>query len=568
MASLELSSSSSARKQKVKTAKPVKPAKPAKAALSTELVGDSDDESDEEGRSTAPKKPLADKKPTPNLTKPPSTNVTGSSAKASRKPELPRPNPIRDLPNSSGSRERVENEDEDDSGSETGSPSRAERPTHVRPKQTAARSSQATPSLEPLIAGKAPKKPIAKELNPTKDGKGHSRSEGDSPSSSESSESGSESESGSSDQTSLQSPRKRSPIERSTPVQTPQPFEPPPGFAPASVSFHTSSRTSEIFAPSNLVGKQIWHITAPVSVPLTSVKEVSSDEIQSGASVLSYKGAHYGLVPDSDVEQASNRVLLLPSIQRNDYKQSPNSIIKTLHLQQLVSLPSHAVSLVRPPPSATTVSYKKTPRPQPQGLRMRYHPFGASEDSGSEGPPPKSVNTAPEFRMPNPVEDSSQTKKRKRSESINGAQDVDISPAKLKRKKKKDSQENIHMNEGTIMYHAAQEEPNSEGTPQTDINTIAPSEKSLNSKENKATRRKRREGKQRQEPPDNPAASISALPADITKEAATIMPEEVVEGNPRMEHISPPKDFVEDRKKKKAERQKPREMQDQAATLS
>ncbi|KAK4692487.1 hypothetical protein P7C71_g4729, partial [Lecanoromycetidae sp. Uapishka_2] len=89
----------------------------------------------------------------------------------------------------------------------------------------------------------------------------------------------------------------------------------------------------------------------------------------------------------------------------------------------------------------------------------------------------------------------------------------------------------------------------------------------LNGKESTEAKRKRKEVRHRQEPPENPGASISALPTDITEEASRIVPGEVVDVKPVIQHMSPPTELEEDRKKKgKAERQKQKETEAKIAT--
>ena len=563
----KLGSSVKSRKHKAKSARLM----PVKQSLSTELVGDSDDDSEDEEGSIARQKSNVSKKPMQSSTKTASTNVTSSSAKTSKDQKRPDLKIAKGVPSESES--GGESKEDDDSGSETSPSSREESPTPFRPRKPVAQFSKATPSHETPTTGKALKEPIGREpkaLKSTKYGRNSSKSVEDSRTISESSESGSESESGSSDQTSLQSPRKRSPTRNPAPERVSELYKPPPGFQPASVSFHPSSRTSEIFAPSNLAGKQIWHITAPSSVPLTSVKEVSSNNIANGGSVLSYKGANYGLAPELDADQASNPALLLPSSGANDYKPCEISIIKTLHLQQIVSLPSHTASPARPPSEAATVSgcYKRTPRPQPQGLKMRYHPFGASDESDSEISPSENVTVAPQFRLPIPAHESPKTKKRKHSESANGALDIHVSSAKPKEKKPKTSREASTMDEDITMDDVAQGEALPERTSRNGPDVTASDKTLTDIKERRDARRKRKTEKQEEPTHDHPPA-ISALPADVTKEAATIIPEEVVEGNSRIEYMSPPpqESLVEKKRKRKAERHRQRDMEKMTGDL-
>ena len=341
--------------------------------------------------------------------------------------------------------------------------------------------------------------------------------------------------SGSSDNTSLQSPGKKSPIQKSVSQQPEPTYDPLAGFESTSISVHPASTLSEILAPSNLEGKLIWHITVPELVPISLVKEVSTQNIGNGASILEYHGAKYGLVPESQVEQSSSRALLLPSTQTNNYRSSKTNITKTLHLQQIVSLPSHAFKPpVHPNRSASaSESYRKSPRQQPEGLRMRYHPFGASDESDSESisePMPK----APEFRIPAPVKESSPGRKRKRSESNDGSHNA--SSAVKSKKRKQSPQVTAGAIENPIDIDAISDKSfngaeSQTKSPHPEINGLKLKGKLPDGNETKEERRKRKD-KNKLEKQQSPSKPATALPLDVKQDAETMQPGEVVEGAP------------------------------------
>ena len=204
------------------------------------------------------------------------------------------------------------------------------------------------------------------------------------------------------------------------------PYDPPPGFEPATISFNPSSRIDEIFAPSNTKGKQIWHITAPRALPLSSLKQISTQSIARGSAILSYDGAEYAFVTDLGGSDRSQKVLLLPSSGDNQYNPSRSPIAKNLRLQQLVKLPSRTVN----PQSSindTSSPPKRASKPrieQPKGLKMRSHAFGipgagvstSGSDSETEQFHRKQHKT-PQFIHPDTPKPS---KKRKHSEVANG----------------------------------------------------------------------------------------------------------------------------------------------------
>ncbi|KAL8923324.1 MAG: hypothetical protein Q9208_004724 [Pyrenodesmia sp. 3 TL-2023] len=175
--------------------------------------------------------------------------------------------------------------------------------------------------------------------------------------------------------------------------QEPAPsYDPPPGFEVATVT--SSSKIQDIFSRENLQGKQMWHITFPASVPIDLIKEVPIQKVASGDPILSYKDAEYGLVAEADVDGVE-KVLLVPAMNDNSYKPASAKIARTLHLQQIVKLPSRPDRLAESVNGVTETAktHVKTIRQQPEGLTMRYRPFG--DESSSEDSDP-----APQFRRP------------------------------------------------------------------------------------------------------------------------------------------------------------------------
>lgn len=533
MAGPRKSSSLPAKKPKAKAAKI---ATIPKSSLSSEFVVDSDDSQDAE---TARQEKSAPKTANSrfDLAKPAEPQPSISQGKPSKKRKLPSSSP----------------EELDSGGSSSGNDSTSEDEQRPSKKRIlAARNGSPTPKPKPATARPVLAKPSPKasfNIKPLNHNRGHGsgatskESGSETEAGSEDDGSGSESESesgsgdgsvsGSSDKTSLKSPEKESPVRKSVPQQTVTAFEPPAGFEPRSISLHPASKVSEILAPSNLKGKQIWHITVPNSVSISLVKEVSTQNIGNGASILESHGAEYGLVRELDVEQSSSRALLLPSTQTNNYRPSKTNITKTLHLQQLVSLPSHAPQPAANPshPASAADSYKKTPRPQPEGLRMRYHPFGASDDSDLESTP-EPMSKVREFRIPAPVKESSPQKKRKRPESNDGRSD---SVPTVKSKKRKQSPQatagatDDPIDTDVISDIRSTGAESQTRTPHPETNGFRSNGNLPNGKETKEERRKRKE-KKKLEKRTSPSKPATALPLDVKQNAETIQPGEVVEG--------------------------------------
>ncbi|KAG9725835.1 hypothetical protein KCU59_g15012, partial [Aureobasidium melanogenum] len=73
-----------------------------------------------------------------------------------------------------------------------------------------------------------------------------------------------------------------------TVIVPPQPFVPPPGYKALNTKSALAKTANSLFDPSTISSKQIWHITAPSSVPLSQIKSVSLSAIQSHQTILSH----------------------------------------------------------------------------------------------------------------------------------------------------------------------------------------------------------------------------------------------------------------------------------------
>lgn len=227
--------------------------------------------------------------------------------------------------------------------------------------------------------------------------------------------------------------------QRPTQKATTLPYTPPPGFEYAPITLPTASEIAQTLSGSALQGKQLWYITIPTSVPVSSITAVSTRSFSTGAAILSYNGAEYGLIPETH-DKTAQRMVLLPSSNTGEYECASVEIAKTLHLQQIISLPNPTNPNNGPdkPTNDNSTRYSKRINQQPPGLKMRYRPFGVSSEpseySDSE-PIAKEPPQAAQFRVPRNVDSSSSTKrKRDQIDQINGTE----SPAKVKRKKTPD----------------------------------------------------------------------------------------------------------------------------------
>lgn len=146
------------------------------------------------------------------------------------------------------------------------------------------------------------------------------------------------------------------------------PFVPPKGFEPLKAD--SEPKASKLLSQSKLAGKQIWYITAPASLPITSIKSVALKDVQKGKPVATINGESYGFQKDEGTEK-DNTKLLVPSREGGRYETSKRGIDQVLHLQQIVDLPELMTE-----ERATIPAASKFVRQQPKGLRMRFKPIG------------------------------------------------------------------------------------------------------------------------------------------------------------------------------------------------
>ncbi|KAK2628980.1 hypothetical protein QTJ16_002083 [Diplocarpon rosae] len=157
------------------------------------------------------------------------------------------------------------------------------------------------------------------------------------------------------------------PTKRTVSVKAPPPFHPPTGFVLAELQ--EESNASKLLESSSLEGKQIWYFTAPASVPISSIKEMSLSDAKDGKAILSYKNNDYGFTKDS-IEDKTYTKIMVPSSSDKVYKSASKSINRVLHLRQIIRGPTTENT------SRATVPTKKLVRQQPKGLQMRFKPIG------------------------------------------------------------------------------------------------------------------------------------------------------------------------------------------------
>lgn len=82
----------------------------------------------------------------------------------------------------------------------------------------------------------------------------------------------------------------------------------------------SAADVAKFFSKAQLEGKQVWYITAPASLPVTVVQDLSIpvNSAEEGRPVLSHNGEDYRMIFD-DPSASSTYRLLIPNKKGNEY---------------------------------------------------------------------------------------------------------------------------------------------------------------------------------------------------------------------------------------------------------
>ncbi|MCJ1359415.1 MAG: hypothetical protein MMC33_009417 [Icmadophila ericetorum] len=230
------------------------------------------------------------------------------------------------------------------------------------------------------------------------------------------------------------------------PRKSPEPvreYKPPDEFKNALVP-STTTKLQYFFSKPQLEGKQIWYLTLPSSVPIDKMTEIPLGSLSTMDPVLSHNGSNYGVVQEAE-DKGCNRQLLMAVNGGSEYMIMRSQIVSRIHLRQSAQplcLPSAATQRSHDTPQLVTssrASYKKVVRQQPQGLKMRYRPFGDTTGNEELNYCPSSDNENSVLAAPtNSLRPSAKLSKNKRkhpsaNEDAAGAKEA---PPEKKRKDK------------------------------------------------------------------------------------------------------------------------------------
>jgi len=142
-----------------------------------------------------------------------------------------------------------------------------------------------------------------------------------------------------------------------------------------------------------LEGKQIWHISAPSTMPVSQIESLDIAGGLKGAEILNHKGIAYEL-SSANMEDAT---VLLPQGRNGEYAPASAKVTRAFRLQESskatanghIAASEHHDSEVDQTVKffATQTGQKPPPRKQPGNLKARYVPYGASieqQDSSTD----------------------------------------------------------------------------------------------------------------------------------------------------------------------------------------
>ncbi|KKY30948.1 putative dna-directed rna polymerase i subunit [Diaporthe ampelina] len=152
-----------------------------------------------------------------------------------------------------------------------------------------------------------------------------------------------------------------------------------------------ASDVAGFFEKAKMEGKQVWYITAPASLPVTVVQDltIQMDSVQKDLPVLTHNGDDYSLAFEDPSASSSFR-LLIPNKKGQEYSELDRPIDQLVHFTRSETFPPEGPASV-----TTTQTVSKTTRasrPQPEGLRARYTPLGVPASKKALAPNASSEN--------------------------------------------------------------------------------------------------------------------------------------------------------------------------------
>lgn len=162
---------------------------------------------------------------------------------------------------------------------------------------------------------------------------------------------------------------------QSTPPSAPPARIPLKGYSklePATNGY--SSAALKLLNPSDLEGKQIWHIAVAGSLHLEEMREIALDDLEKGKVMCTQEGREFTLVSGSKGTKGDGGWLLVPSESGERYEINRRQIDEYFQIQPVLRNKNSRENSQQDSP-------QNAPHTQPFGLRQRYWPIGFEPSS-------------------------------------------------------------------------------------------------------------------------------------------------------------------------------------------
>lgn len=172
------------------------------------------------------------------------------------------------------------------------------------------------------------------------------------------------------------------------------------------------------FLTNDLGEKEVWHVIAPANLSMESIRPFAIRAAMRGEPILNSEGKGYCLKDGP----SANKCTLIPNVTEDAYVPCKTAVSRTFYLQEITSPPTKDIGSEANRSKQMFFEFQphddypvRRKRKQPEGLRMRYKPFGttyASQEQSEAGKP----NIFIPDEIPSPRADHREGRKKKSRE--------------------------------------------------------------------------------------------------------------------------------------------------------
>jgi hypothetical protein len=199
---------------------------------------------------------------------------------------------------------------------------------------------------------------------------------------------------------------------------TPRQYVPPTDFLKSRATVSDSASPATQFLTNDLGGKEVWHIIAPANVSMESIRPFAIRTAMRGEPILNSEGKGYCFKDGP----SANKCTLIPNDTEDAYVPCKAAVSRTFHLQEIMNPPTKDIGSEANRSKQMYFEFQphddypvRRKRKQPEGLHMRYKPFGtayASREQSEAGKP----NIFIPDEIPSPRADHQKGRKKKSRE--------------------------------------------------------------------------------------------------------------------------------------------------------